>query len=130
MKSYFNLGTIILLISLFSSCQKDVLSAENFIEYDITEQDIFKIQEIEYDPSGLKLIGLEGKNDTTEKYYILGKEDVMISYTLVDEMVKAKKIAKQKNSKSQNFYVYTMPNDEAMYLNYDNQVAGVLSIDE
>lgn len=123
MKSYFKFGTLLVLILfLFSSCKEDEISAENFVEYDVTDYDILKIKEINYNPAGLKLIGLNDSNDTSEKYYIIGDEDVMISYDLVEDMVEAKRIAKTKKSASKKYFAYATNPNEEMDLNHINNV--------
>jgi len=50
MQSCFKLGTLLVLISFLFSCKNDELSADNFVEYNITPHDVFKIKEIEYNP--------------------------------------------------------------------------------
>jgi len=81
-----------------------------------------KLKKLNIILNGLKLIGLKDSNNTLEKYYIIDDEDIMISYSLVDEMIESKRIAKQKNSKSKNYFAYSMHTNKVQNINHTTQV--------
>lgn len=109
MKNYLKIGILLLGISLiFTNCEKDnqLVNEEltnDYIEYEITQEDILKIVELEFNPYQLKLISKKNREGINEKYYII-EEDIMISYNQVDEMISSKKTNKQQNSKSKHYH--------------------------
>ena len=133
MKNYLKLAILLFGISLIlTNCEKDTSFTNeeltnDFVEYEITEEDILKIRELEFNPFALRLINQKNRYGINEKYYII-EEDIMISYNQVDEMISSKKMNKQQNSKSKHYHSNNIVNNiQTLTVRGVNQGNGALT---
>ncbi|MDO5972224.1 M57 family metalloprotease [Flavivirga aquimarina] len=127
MKNYLKLAILLFGISLIlTNCEKDTPFANeeltnDFVEYEITEEDILKIRELNFNPFELRLISQKNSDGTNEKYYII-EEDIMISSDQVDKMISSKKTSNQESSKSKQYHSNnTVDNNQTITVRGVNQ---------
>ncbi|KAA1242904.1 M57 family metalloprotease [Aquimarina sp. RZ0] len=100
-----NLFLLTLLFSILIGCSKEELISEeesiselsNFKELEITQEDILKIKQLEFNTTGLRLVETTTSKGISEKYYIV-EGDIRIAVHQVDKMIQATSISKQYNS--------------------------------
>ncbi|MBP0904641.1 M57 family metalloprotease [Mariniflexile gromovii] len=140
METYFRTYSkiVILLTGIlltFTNCEKDNPNIgdellDDFNEYEITENDVLKMKKLDFNPSGLRLVGLKNNEQTTEKYYIV-EGDIMINYAQVDKMIDSKKSDKYSPNSKTNHYSSNnvVDNNKIINIRGVNQGVGVLPYD-